>query len=247
MFVDFSKHVKQFKKPITYDKKYNKDTTKFYRALRENKINVISQDNTKFYPEKSFKFEYMWDPYTGDRLEKDPHGSLYFHPDELIYYFYLNRLKLLWCDPVDDVGGYYDGYYNNGVGGGEDIYIESRGSYPEAYVFRLPICDCYLEKGYDMSIITMGPRLTNEEIEYIDMLAEKYYKTNYKKQHGTPRPSLRLMKSLYDQAISKNPDLSKLSEYNKLPEIDIVNMSTEKISEFKNKANRQAVDILRSL
>jgi hypothetical protein len=50
------------------------------------------------------------------------------------------------------------------VGSGENINIIGRGECPEKYLFRLPIIDCYLEKDYNKSIITMGPKLTIEEI-----------------------------------------------------------------------------------
>lgn len=245
MMVDFSQCEVIKKKKTLYDKDYDDTTTKFYRTLRENKINAIMQDNTGFYPEKSFCFRNQWDPYTGTRESDDPYGALYFHPDDLIRYFYTKRLNMLWTEQVDDINGHYiQGYYGDAVGSGEDILIIGRGTYPESYLFRLPIFDCYLQTDSDMSLITMGPKLTNMELEEIDIIAEKVYKNNYRDQYGKKRPSLVLMKALYDQAISKEPDLEKVAEY-QLSQTK--HFSKEKLKELRDKANRLAVDALKKM
>ena len=247
MMVDFSHCEEVKRKKSLYNEDYDDTTTKFYRTLRENKINAIMQDNTGFYPEKSFCFTHQWDPYTGIRMGKDPYGPLYFHPDDLIRYFYTKRLNMLWTDPVDTNQGHYiQGYYGDAVGSGEDILIVGRGTYPESYLFRLPIFDCYLQPKCDMSLITMGPKLTKEELEQIDTIAEKIYKNNYKEQYGKKRPSLTLMKALYDQAISKEPDLQKLPEYHAF-ENSNKTISGDKLIELRNKANRMAVDALKKM
>ena len=90
----------------------------------------------------------------------------------------------------------------------------------------------------------MGPKLTKEELEQIDTIAEKIYKNNYRDQYGKKRPSLVLMKALYDQAISKEPDLNKLPEYRALENKKI---SKDKLTELRNKANRIAVDALKKM
>jgi hypothetical protein len=112
----------------------------------------------------------------------------------------------LWCNGIDDNAGTYQGYYDDNIGTGEDIEISGRGSFPERYLFRLPVFDCYLTDEHNSNVITMGPKLTNNEIQKIDELAEKLDGTSlsYKKLHGTERPSLQTIKKLYDQAISKN-------------------------------------------
>lgn len=246
MMVDFSEctEATPIKKSL-YDKQYDDTTTKFYRTLRENKINAIMQDNTGFYPEKSFKFAKQWDPYTGQLVGDDPYGPLYFHPDDLIRYFYTKRLNMLWTDPVNENHGHYtQGYYGDAVGSGEDIFIVGRGTYPELYLFRLPILDCYLQTDCDMALITMGPKLTVTELEQIDKLAENIYKNNYRDQYKKRRPSLVLMSALYTQAISKEPDLTKLPEYLALGN---KKLSIEKITELKNKANRIAVNALKNM
>ena len=243
MFVDFSDCVTTISNPKKlYDKNYDDTTTKFYRAVRETQLNVIMQDNTGFNPERSFKFAYKWDPYTGIREGLDPYGPLYFHPDDLIHYFYMKRLNMLWTDQIDENGGVYEGYYGDALGSSDNIMIKSRGTYPETYLFRLPIVNCYLEKGYDMSIITMGPRLTDEEVIEIDETAENVYKNNYKELYGKRRPSLRLMKNLYDQAISDHPDLARIPGYNPNKKISVNDLDA-----LKYKANRLAVDALRKM
>ncbi len=220
-----------------YDKEYNSDTTEFYKNMREKKYNIISHDVFNCNTEHVFKFKEMWDPYTGERIGDDPFGSLYFHPDELIRFYYKRRLKTLWTDQKDETGGVYEGYYGDGVGSGEEINIPGRGIYPELYLFRLPIDDCYLAPNTDRSIITMGPKLTDEEVKLIDELAEKYHKDNYRNSFGKKRPSLYKMKLLYDTAISKHPDISKYC-------VDEKNMSKTELEELRNRANRDAVNEL---
>jgi hypothetical protein len=224
-------------KKILYMKEYNKHTTEFYRNMREKKYNIISHDSFDCDIDYVFQFPFMWDPYTGEITEKDPHGPLYFHPDELIHFFYKRRLKMLWHEPKDENGGFYEGYYGDAVGSGEEINIPGRGIYPELYLFRLPIDDCYLSPDSDLSVITMGPRLTDKDVELIDELAEKYHKNNFQNCYRKKRPSLVKMKKLYDTAISKNPDITKYG-------VNLDELSDEKISEFKNRANREAVDAL---
>lgn len=207
LFVDFdecniSQEIQQEIK--SYDINYDEQTTVFYRNMREKKYNIISHDKFNYEPDYAFKFENMWDPYTGERKEKDKFGALYFDPDELIHFFYKRRLKLLWNEPKDENGGYYQGYFGDALGSGENILIKGRGLHPELYLFRLPIDDCYLEEDCDLSVITMGPKLTEQEIENIDYLAETYHKKNYYEVYKKNRPSLKKMKELYDIAINEN-------------------------------------------
>jgi hypothetical protein len=242
-FIDFSDFDVMPSK--TKDKKkcnyndYDSTTTEFYRVVRQRKINVISQDELENFADKSFKFPYKWDPYTGEREEHDQYGPLHFHPDDLIRYFDCKKLDNLWIDPKDETGGYYTGYYGDAVGSGENINIVGRGIYPELYLFRLPITNCYLPKKYDMSLITMGPKLTLEELAEIDDLAEKYYKNNYFNEYGKKRPSLIKMKELYDQAISATPDVSKI--------VGKVQQSGETLKSLMERANRNAVDLLKKM
>jgi hypothetical protein len=222
-----------------YEKEYDKKTTEFYKKIRETKTNALMYDTYNFNQDKVFKFPHVWDPYTGGRMEEDPFGSLYFHPDELIYFFYNNRLNLLWSEPSDEASGFYQGYYGDGVGSGENIYIPGRGDCPELYLFRLPIDDCYIPPDADLSLITMGPKLTDNEIAEIDQLANKYHSDNYYKCYGKPRPSLVKMKQAYDISISETPDISKLKKNKKLTE--------NEYKEYKMKANREGVDLLKKM
>jgi len=220
-----------------YKCEYDTTTTEFYRVMRERKLNVITHESIN--PEKSFKFPYQWDSYTGERNELDPFGPLYFHPDDIIHYFDVKKLDNLWIEPKDEAGGYYEGYYGDAVGSGDNILIKGRGLHPELYLFRLPIPNCYLPKKYDMSIITMGPVLTKDELKEIDRLANEHYKNNYIKTYNKSRPSLATMKQLYDEAISTKPNITAIMGNTK---------TTEKnLESIRERANRNAVDLLRKM
>jgi len=181
--------------------KFNKLTTETYRVMRELHIDPITHD--KVPEELAFKFEYMWDPITGERLEKDIYGPLYFNVLSLAKNIYYNRYRLLWNPP--EIVNYitYGGYYGDGLLAGDDLYIQSRGIHKHMHPFRLPIIDCYLEKDFNMSIITMGPLLYDDEIKEIQDKINKYYSNKkYNVKHNNI--NLILIKKLYDRAINKN-------------------------------------------
>jgi hypothetical protein len=230
-----------------YQKEYDEYTTQLYKNMRLMKYNVISHDAFDCDFNHIFQYSHMWDPYTGEINGTDPIGPLCFHPDELINWFYTRRKKMLWIEQKDVMNGLnegvYEGYYGDGLGSGENIHIVSRGEFPELYLFRLPIDDCYLPPESDRSIITMGPKLSSEEIKSIEDLAEKYHKFNYQNLYGKKRPSLTLMKSLYDTAISKTPDISQYLEKDEKED----KISPERLSELRGRANREAVSKLVSL
>ena len=73
-------------------------------------------------------------------------------------------------------------------------------------------------------------------IGYDENLAETYHKHNYQNVFGKKRPSLIQMKNLYDIAISKNPDLSKILEEE--------NLTQEELKEYRYRANIRAVNEL---
>lgn len=212
------------KKVIEYDK----ETTEKYRVWRLRKLDPFYNEVDDNY---GFKFKYKWDPYTGERQEEDSDGPLYFDPDHLIKYFHTKRLDHLWVNPVDETHGYFEGYYDSGVGAGEDFYIASRGSHPEWYMFRIPINDCYLTKDHNKQFITFGPKLSDDEIIEIERLANQR-PDNYRMLFGKPRPSLTLMKKLYDQAIAMKPTIGHQIK------------KGEDVQIYYNKINRQAVDKL---
>ncbi len=185
---------------------YNSHTTHYYKTLRQTKRDPITND---LVDEKlAFRFKYRWDPYTGERLDEDPYGPLLFDCDNLIKHFYETRLNNLWVKPVDDGAGFQlEGYYDDGLGAGEEFHIQSRGHHPERYCFRLPIPDCYLSVDHTDKFITFGPKLTDQEIEEIEKLANKS-SSNYRKAYGKNRPSLTQMKRFYDAAISQRPEVT---------------------------------------
>lgn len=234
-FSDFD-NIKSSKNQSLYSEEYDDITTEYYRVMRDRKMNVFMTDNGNIPCEKYFKFPYQWDPYTGERTGLDPYGALYFHPDDLTYHFYNNRLKGLWVDGTAN----FQGYYGDLVGKGDDMMIDGRGSYKELHVFRLPITDCYLPKNCDMSIITMGPILTFDELKEIDNITKKYHNGTYEKlymNNGKTRPELREIRKYYDLAISKNP--LKLGN-NK-------NMSKEQFKMRNYKANISAIETLKNM
>jgi len=210
---------------------YDKETTEKYRVLRLRKMDPLTYDEIS--DDLAFKFKYKWDPYTGERQEEDPNGPLCFDPDFLIKYFHTKRLDKLWVNPIDDSNGYFEGYYDAGVGAGEEFFLASRGSHPEWYLFRLPIIDCYLTNGHNKQFITFGPKLTNDEVIEIDRLANLRM-DNYRMLFNRNRPSLVKMKELYDLAIARKPKKDMFEQ----------NLKKEFIQEQYNKLNRQAVDQL---
>jgi len=182
---------------IKYDK-YDKTTTETYRVMREMHLDPITHE--KVPSNLEFKFEYMWDPITGERLEKDLNGAFYFNCRDLVKNFYYNRLRMLWVEGDTINGIKYEGYYGDGVRAGEDLIVPSRGISKHMHLFRLPIIDCYLEKDFDFALITMGPLLNDSEIDSIQNTLDKYYR-NKKKKFNI---NLRIMYDLYNKAINKS-------------------------------------------
>lgn len=187
-------------KESLYDKKnkYSKETTEYYKIFRQCHYCPLSHEIID--DDHAFKFYYQWDPLTGERTIEDPYGPLYFNPDYLIKYFYTFRLNKLYTD----VAGGYQGYYDDGVGCGEDFHIKGRGYHPEWYLFRIPNMHCYIPDKLSSQIITFGPKLTDDEIKDIYTKACKK-PDNYKHLFKRERPNLIEMKKLYDAAIIKKP------------------------------------------
>ena len=183
--------------------KYEKLTRETYRTMRELKLDPITHE--KVPEDLQFKFEYMWDPITGERLGKDKHGPLCFNVINLAKNFYYNRLRLLWTEGEIENGIRYEGYYGDGVEAGQDLFINGRGDHKHMHLFRLPIIDCYLPEKFSMSIITMGPLLNNDEIKEIQDKIDAYYKKQ-KKPIKKIQFNLCYMKECYDFAIRKSTD-----------------------------------------
>jgi hypothetical protein len=201
-FIDFTKHNNQnniIKKKEIYD--YDKVTTETYRVMRELHLDPITHE--KVPDNLDFKFEYMWDPITGDRLQKDPNGGFHFNVINLAKNFYYNRLRMLWVDGDIIDGIKYEGYYGDGLKAGEDLYVPSRGISKHMHLFRLPIIDCYLSKEFNYSIITMGPKLTENEINEIQQIIDNYNRMKSKTKKKIININLIRMNELYTTAISK--------------------------------------------
>ncbi len=193
-----------------YQSEYDDVTTLYYKAHRIQKTDPITLEELN--DNNAFKFSAMWDPYTGTRTTTDSWGPLYFNPINILNNIYCQKLKGLWVDQSEEAEGVYEGYYGENLGSGEDLEIVGRGIYPERHIFRLPIADCYLKPSHSLSLITMGPKLTNKEIREIDRLLithwshDKIFKKIYKKIG-----SLYRLKCLYDIAICKNPSKFDIS------------------------------------
>lgn len=188
-------------KPIVY----NHRTMNYYKTARKCHIDPIL--DTEVDESIAFKYRKQWDPYTGQVSCIDPFGALYFNPIGLIYNFYIKRLDGLWKDGEDTNDGYYEGYYDRFVGAGSDMEVVGRDKYPELYLFRLPIVDCYLTPDHKSSIITLGPLLNDEDISQLEELSKNSTVRNmYYQSFGRQCPSITKMKYLYDNAISKNPE-----------------------------------------
>ena len=151
-----------------------------YLTHRRNKIDPLLLSelpiDDKYNIKDLFKFKYKWNPYSGERLEKDKNGPLYFDPDTLIHYFYTDRLKELWKPGYYQNGDWYEGYYGDAVGNGPEFKISGRGKHPDWYLFRLPIPDGYLIEGHCEQSVTMGPILSDKEIKEIYKLSKRYKK-----------------------------------------------------------------------
>lgn len=212
--------------------KYDKTTNETYRIKRLFKIDPIT--NVKISKELIFEFKHKWNPYNGMRCDLDNIGPLCFNALILYDYYYLNRYKGLWTPPHDG----FQGMYGDMVGCGKSGNIKSRGAHPEKYLYRLPIIDCYLPPSHSLSIVTMGPELTEQEISQIDLVVLKYHP----KKLNSKFASLTMLKYYYDCALttSIDPESDDIKELlSKYPNI------TQ--NEINQKYNRYYVDKLVNL
>tara|TARA_Y100000813_G_C24146518_1_gene345021 strand:- start:428 stop:1228 length:801 start_codon:yes stop_codon:yes gene_type:complete len=214
-----------------YSKKKNDDNKiDNYLNFRKNRIDPILFEELPFrgYDESSlFKFEFKWNPYTGERYNiKDEDGPLYFDPNILIHYFYMNRLNNLWIDGYYDGNDFIQGHYGDALGKYPEFEITGRGKHPEMYLFRLPIIDCYLENNHNKMIVTMGPVLTDKEVKRINSLSKKF--GNYfKNTYGYKKPNLYKLKTIYDLAVSP------CNEYDRNLSNDIISKEELDIIKFQ--------------
>jgi len=165
-------------------------------------------------------------------IDEDPIGPLCFNAFNLYNYYYLNRFKGLWNPPE----GQFEGYYGDLVGAGPDLEIKSRGSNPEKYLFRLPIIDCYLPPEHNFSIITMGPKLSNEDIEKIDKILITRGKNFIK---------LKNIKENYDCAIINNKKDSRFIKYKNKLSLDLT--EDEKKNKYLNYSGFIAINVINEI
>jgi hypothetical protein len=213
---------------------FDNTTILYYKSMRKQHCCPLS--SKKVDPDTCFKLYDMWDPYTGERLGRDPYGPLCFDIDTLIKYIYNNRLRKLWVDQSDGNDGVFEGYYDDAIGAGDGFFVTARGHHPEWDIFRIPIIDCYLTNDHNNQHITFGPKLTDEEIANIDYIANNQLGDCYLNQFRQYRPSLMKIKHYYDIAISKTP-----------PIIENNKMTDEEKQSAYNIANREAVIQLRKM
>jgi len=223
---------KKYRKLSNRSEEIEKDK---YYDMRKNMIDPILLVQLPLYEKKVkdlFIFKYKWNPFNGNKTTIDPNGPLYFDPNTLIHYFYINRLQNLWIDGSNNNGEFFEGHYGDAVGNGPDFEIKGRGKHIDWYLFRLPIIDCYIGD-IQTQAVTMGPILTDEDIQELYKLSKRY---NYTEMYGYKRPNIIKMKKMYDIAIYNNKEyeLNCLSNDEiKLIKYQINIDSVEKLKNFK--------------
>lgn len=215
-----------------YEKMYNKffqDKVCNYTRHRKDKIDPLTLFQLELSNSEIFKYEYEWNPYTGEKLNiKDPNGPLCFDPNNLIHFFYLNRLKYLWTKGHYEGLNYIQGHFGDAVGNGPDFEIVNRGKHPDWYLFRLPIIDEYLKKDHCLQSVTMGPILSDKEIKLIQKLSDR---KRFRITYGYRRPNLFKMKKIYERAINKNDNYDEI----------LGDIPKNEIKEIKYNVNTNAV------
>jgi len=209
---------------------YDVTTNETYRIKRLFSIDPITDQEVP--NNLAFKFIFAWNPYTGNRCEQDIIGPLYFNAIDLYNYYFINRYNGLWHPPIEQ----YQGYYGDLIGTSKNIEIKSRGFNPEKYLYRLPIIDCYLPNNHNLSVITMGPELTDNEISEIDFIVMQFHP----KKSLSNFTSLTSLKYYYDRSLDSSPDPNsdEIIELKK----KYGNLLSEK--EINDKYNRYWVDKL---
>ncbi len=226
----------KYKMSNGYEIEYDKETNGYYRAVRKAQVDPILEMEVD--DKYAFKFPFQWDPYTGKRGGIDPYGPLYFDPDSLIKHFFTIRLNNLWINS----SGEFEGHYGDALGNGPDFEIKGRGIYPEYYIFRLPIIDCYLTKDNNEQNVTFGPKLNDDEIVQIYNLAKRKDKIKgincYKSMFRYNRPDLLNLKKYWDMATSQVPHVKGF---------DSTGLAHNEIIQFYEGKNREAVNYLRRM
>jgi hypothetical protein len=225
-----------------YDMLFNFETTSRYKAYRIKMQDPITCENLT--DNNAFKFKYVWDCLTGERIGVDPYGPLYISPVSILRSYYHNVLKGMWIEFDDCVP-----MYGENLGTGDNFYIPGKGVQPEKYLFRLPIQDCYVYKEQDNSIHTMGPKLTDEELQEVDNLICKYwYDDPFIEDMPESALSTLRLKKYYDVAICAKPTI----DIDALP-LEIRNTYLNKVAlghigiDHDTYLNRLAVDKIKEM
>jgi len=161
----------------------------------------------------------------------------------LLNNIFCQKLKGLWIEQSEEDEGVYEGYYGEYMGAGQDLEICGRGIYPERHIFRLPVTNCYLKPSHSLSLITMGPILTNKEIKEIDRILVTHWSHDKTFKRIQKRiGSLYRLKCLYDVAICKDPSKYDLSN------IELVDKQFAKDQEYPDSfLNRIAVEAIKRM
>jgi hypothetical protein len=176
-----------------YPTEFNTATTTMTQYRKVNMCAYCFRSyNTPNSPKYYFQFHHMWDPYTGEKLDKDPYGPLTFCPEciaQSIHHQIPNAN--LYIPP----NGEFQERYGDALGAGQDFHEVERGNHhPEWNIFRVSMPTLYLAPNSDLMITTVGPLLTMEEIKQIDM--------HLHQQHPSMAFSLVKLKQLYDISVS---------------------------------------------
>ncbi len=195
------------------------EQTHAYKLMRLQKIDPI--DGTNIDEDTCFKYNYIWDSFTGDllydneTLVEDPFGPLCFSPCNIVKTIYYRRLDNIWVKTNNNNDYDNDYYYGDNVGIGNNFEITGRGIYKERHLFRLPVVDCYLPKNHNAMMVTMGPLLTNDDVLLIDNLITRHWieiDQEINKIYEKIK-SLVNLKKIYELIINSDPISSFSQEY----------------------------------
>jgi hypothetical protein len=223
-----------------YMKMFDDETTGRYRAYRIKRQDPVTCEDMDEY--SSFKFPFVWDCVTGERIGIDPNGPLYLSPVTVLRTILSQILIGLWTELENCVP-----MYGENVGVGKEFNIPGRGPQLEKYAFRLPIQDCYLYRDSDKigkSVHTLGPEFTDDELREIDRLIEEcWFDDPYIEELPETALSTYELRRLYDVALDPKPTIDIEALPNSLRERYLRTLTVGNIDIDHNEfINRIAVD-----
>ena len=128
-----------------------------------------------------FKYNKDWDEYSGEIKSSNTHKVLYFHPHNLLYYYYTKRYTKLWNDHGNMCYSLGDG-----IGAGKTFNVNGKEN-PDWYLFRIP--DLHNSTN-NLMCPRMTPHLKDEEIEHLIHLC-KINKWNFEDKYNIKMPDLK--------------------------------------------------------